>query len=61
MLVYIVGYIAATLISTGFIFKMMHWPGAGILLASGFLVLIVIFFPVFFYTRYKTFEKKLSE
>ncbi len=61
MLVYIIGYISSTLISTGFIFKMMHWPGASILLASGFLVLIVLFFPAFFYHSYKSSERKLYE
>ncbi len=61
MLVYIIGYIASALISSGFIFKMMHWPGASILLVSGFMVLITVFFPLFFYNRYKTYQKKLSE
>ena len=61
ILVYVTGYISATLISAGSIFKIMHWPGASILLALGFMVLITIFFPLFFYSRYKTYQKKISE
>lgn len=60
-LIYITGYIVATLISTGFIFKMMHWPGASILLTIGFAILILMFLPVFFYRRYKSSERKLYE
>ena len=60
-LVYIAAYISATLISSGAIFKIMHWPGASIMLASGFLVLILLFFPSYFYSRFKKMRQKISE
>ncbi|OIQ18132.1 MAG: hypothetical protein BM557_07400 [Flavobacterium sp. MedPE-SWcel] len=60
-LIYISGYIATTLISTGWFFKIMHWPFAGILLALGFAILIILFFPTFFYNKYKSSERKLYE
>ncbi|AXG74505.1 hypothetical protein DVK85_09765 [Flavobacterium arcticum] len=60
-LVYISAYISATLIALGSLFKIMHWPMASILLALGFIVLILLFFPAFFYHRYKSSEIKLYE
>jgi hypothetical protein len=50
---YIAGFIAAFFISSGSIFKFMHWPWASIMLVAGFTVLNLIFLPVFFYHRYK--------
>ncbi|WP_255566920.1 hypothetical protein [Flavobacterium litorale] len=60
-IVYISGYISTTLISTAVLFKIMHWPMAGILLTLGFVILNLFFLPTFFYHRYKSSEKKLCE
>lgn len=50
---FIIGFITAVLISVGSIFKIMHFPFAGIIMVSGFAVLIFITLPLFFYTKYK--------
>jgi hypothetical protein len=47
--VYVVGAIGTMIYITGFLFKMQHWPLAGVLLISGFLILFAIVFP--WYTR----------
>lgn len=46
-------FITALLIITGSLFKIMHWPFAGILIFSGFIVLILITLPLYFYNKYK--------
>ena len=58
-LIYASGFLAAFLLSTGSIFKILHWPLASILLLAGFVVLNFIFMPVYFYSRYKTSGNKI--
>lgn len=53
MITYILGFIAIFLLITGSLFKVMHWPGAGMSLVVGALLLNVGFLPLFFYYRYK--------
>jgi hypothetical protein len=38
---YLSGFIAASGILTGFLFKLMHWPGAGAIMFLGFISLFV--------------------
>ncbi|MFK7749661.1 MAG: hypothetical protein AB8B65_14790 [Kordia sp.] len=45
-------------ILTGCFFKIMQWPYAGLILFSGFALLILLALPLYFYTRYK--EKLLK-
>ncbi len=44
---YILGTVAPSLLIVGAIFKMMHWPGASILITLGVFLLAVIYLPVF--------------
>jgi hypothetical protein len=44
---YILGTIAPTLLITGALFKLMHWPGSAVLLTLGTFLLAVIYLPVF--------------
>ena len=44
--IYIIGIILFILTILGTLFKIMHYPGAGILLTLGFSGLIIIFFPI---------------
>ncbi len=48
------GFLAAFTLSTGFLFKLMHWPFAGIIVFTGFMLLNFGFLPTFFYQRAKT-------
>ncbi|MFD1062722.1 hypothetical protein ACFQ1Q_05645 [Winogradskyella litorisediminis] len=54
------GAFSALFIATGVLFKWMHWPFASILLFSGFIILILIVIPLFFYDRYKSSTHKIS-
>ncbi len=51
--IYILGVIAAMIISTGLIFKVNHWPGAAILIITGTLILVLLFFPAALINNYK--------
>lgn len=50
---FILGYLSVCLCTTGFLFKLQHWPGASIMLVVGVLILNFGFLPMFFYDRYK--------
>lgn len=50
---YILGFLAAFLTSTGVLFKMMHWPGAGMILVSGIALFNFGVLPMYFIDRYK--------
>ncbi len=49
----LLGFLAAFGISTGILFKIMHWPGAGISLVVGVFIFNVGYLPLYFYDRYK--------
>jgi hypothetical protein len=51
--IYILGLITAIIISTGIILKVNHWPGAGILITAGILILVFIFLPAALLNSYK--------
>lgn len=50
---YILGYIAAILMTTGLLFKIQHWPGAAVMLTLGIALLNFGFLPMFFYDKYR--------
>lgn len=50
----VLGFLAAFALSTGIMFKVMHWPFAGIIIFTGFLLLNFGFLPTFFYQRART-------
>ena len=54
----IAGNISLAIILVGTVFKIMHWPGAGYMLAFGFLVVCSVFFPLALYINYRDSEKK---
>ena len=51
--IYFLGVISAIIISTGVIFKMEHWPAAGIMITAGTLILVLLFFPAALINSYK--------
>lgn len=52
------GLIAPALLGIGSLFKIFHWPGAGILLVLGFFVLCFFFLPTSIYILYKETKSK---
>ena len=55
----VLAFLASFLISTGIMFKIFHWPYAGIILFSGFIILNFGFLPIYFFGRKKT--KKINQ
>jgi hypothetical protein len=51
--IYILGLICTMIISTGVIFKVEHWPAAGIMISAGILILVLLFFPAALINSYK--------
>ena len=58
---YITGFIASLFITTSFLFKALHWPGAGVSLLVSAVVLIFILLPlVLLYFYRKEFSNYIS-
>lgn len=61
-LIYLIGFIGSLVLTTGIVFKLLWYPGANILLMTGFLILLLIFVPMVTIDRYKvTIAKNISE
>lgn len=56
--IYIFGLINALIIFTGAMFKIEHWPAAGILLAIGIVSFVLLFLPVALISNYKKEENR---
>lgn len=50
----IIGVLGAIILCFGILFKIMHWPWAGILMNIGGILLILIFLPLYIYNGVKT-------
>ena len=51
--VYILGAIGFMGFFTGFLFKIMHWPGTGLLLTGGLLIIFLIVLPWYTWLKWK--------
>ena len=56
--IYISGIILINIQLAGIIFKINHWPGAGILLSISIVLMVFLFFPVALVTSYKQHKDK---
>jgi hypothetical protein len=52
------GNISLAMLGFGTIFIIMHWPGSGVILSFGFLVLCLMFLPMVLYANYNNETKK---
>jgi len=50
---YLVGLFAGLFYVAGFLFKIMHWPGAGVIILLGLILFAMIFIPLFVFAHYK--------
>lgn len=53
---YIIGTLSSMLFIIGILFKIQHWPGAGVLLTLGLGIFGIIFIPIFAIYHYKKSE-----
>ena len=52
--IYLTGIISVVLAVVGIIFKLNHWPAAGIIICTGIFLLIVLFLPLALINNYRT-------
>jgi hypothetical protein len=57
-LLHISGFVGLAFTTVGSLFKIMHWPGASVLLMVGMGTLAFIYVPIYFYKRYQTSANK---
>jgi hypothetical protein len=50
---YLVGLFAGLFYIAGFLFKIMHWPGAGLIILIGLILFAIIFIPLFVFAHYR--------
>lgn len=50
---YVFGLSSAILTILGSLFKRMHWPGAGIMIAVGMVLIVLVFLPLYFISSHK--------
>jgi hypothetical protein len=59
--IYILGVVATMILVTGTIFKVNHWPAAGILLITGTLILVLLFLPAALINNFKAEGKSKNK
>lgn len=57
-LMHISGFAGITATTLGVLFKIMHWPGAMVILNSGILILAFLYVPMYFYAKYRSSVNK---
>ena len=55
---YLFGLTSAIITIVGSLFKKMHWPGAGILITVGLVLIVLVFLPLYFITNYREQAEK---
>jgi hypothetical protein len=55
---YLFGLTSAILTIVGSLFKKMHWPGAGILITVGLVLIVLVFLPLYFITSHREQAEK---
>ncbi len=56
-IIYTISVFSGMIFMAGFLFKMMHWPGAGILLLVGSASIVALFLPLYTRLKYAQSEK----
>ena len=58
--IYSIGIILGTVLMVGFIFKLMHWHWATVLMLSSIVIFNFIYTPIYFISRFKKEELKFD-
>lgn len=59
-MIMLVGFLTASVGTIGILFKVMHWPTANILFYGSFIAFLVLFIPLYFYTKFRQTETKFT-
>lgn len=55
-----IGTLSGMLISMGILFKVMHWPGANIMMQGSVFVMLLLFLPLYFFTGIRNPDTKVN-
>jgi len=55
---YLFGLTSAILTILGSFFKRMHWPGAGIMISVGMVLIVFVFLPLYFITNHREQQER---
>jgi len=55
---HVTGFLGLSIITVGALFKIMHWPGAGVMLIAALGFLAFGYVPIYFYKKYQTSANK---
>ena len=58
--IYSIGVVLGTILMVGFIFKLMHWPWATVLMLSSIVIFNFVYIPVYFLSRFKREDLKFN-
>jgi signal recognition particle subunit SEC65 len=54
------GFLVGIVTSLGFLFKLMHWPGANIMMLSGLVAFTFVYVPIYFFSRVRRAELRFN-
>ena len=55
-----IGIVLGTILMVGFIFKLMYWPWASVLMVSSIIIFNFVYIPLYFISRYKREDLKFN-
>jgi hypothetical protein len=55
---YLFGLLGFLPLMAGILFKVQHWPGAGVLITIGIAAIVILFLPTLLYTKIKDSDRK---
>lgn len=56
----IIGFVSAVLISSGVLFRVLHWPGARMMTVIGCVLLVFAYLPIYILSIYKNTTNKIN-
>lgn len=59
--IYFLGLVAVMIMSTGALFKINHWPAAGIMMTAGTVILVLLFLPAALINHYRAEGNKQNK
>ncbi|MDF3027429.1 MAG: hypothetical protein K0S23_1736 [Fluviicola sp.] len=54
------GFLVGIVTSLGFLFRLMQWPGAGIMMLSGLVAFIFVYVPIYFFSRVRRADLRFN-
>lgn len=59
-LIMTIGMLTASAATIGVLFKIMHWPGANMMMMTSLLVFMIVFIPIYFIIKFRDPETKFN-